>query len=163
MNEMHDAAYHNDAERVAQLLAEGAAVDSRDSAGWTPLMWSVDMAQAWGEPLQVVRLLLAAGADPEATTGAGETVLMRACERHNLAIIDALLAAGANPNRGGDGSTPLHRATYEGFVAGIRRLLAAGADPQARDHRGRTAATVAAEGEDPEVIAALEAEPTAAP
>lgn len=163
MNELHDAAYRNDAECVAQLLAQGAAVDAPDGAGWTPLMWSIDMAQAWGEPLRVVRLLLAAGADPEAATGAGETVLMRACERHNLAILDALLAAGADPNRGGDGSTPLHRATYEGFVAGIRRLLAAGADPRARDHRGRTAATVAHQGEDPEVIAALEAESTIPP
>lgn len=163
MSALHDAAYRNDPVEIAELLTAGAAVDTPDEAGWTPLMWSIDMAQAWGEPLEVVRLLLAAGADPNATTAAGETVLMRASERHNPAILDALLAGGADSKRGGDGSTPLHRATYEGFVAGILRLLAAGADPDALDHLGRTAATIAAEGEDPEVIAALEVEPTAAP
>ncbi len=163
MSAIHDAAYRNDPVELAEILTAGAAVDAPDDAGWTPLMWSVDMAEAWGDPLAVVELLLAAGANPEATTTSGETVLMRACERHHLAIVDALLAAGADPNRSGDGSTPLHRASYAGFVDAIRRLLAAHADPHARDHRGRTAADLAAEGEDPEVIAALETEPTAPP
>lgn len=155
MGELHEAAYCNDRERVAELLAKGAEVDSLDAAGWTPLMWSIDMAQAWGEPLEVARLLLAAGADPNSAASSGETVLMRACERNNLDVLEALLAAGADPNRGGDGSTPLHRATYQGFVAGIRRLLAAGADPEARDSDGRTAEVMAREGELPEVIDAL--------
>ncbi len=48
------------------------------------------------------------------------------------AIVDELLAAGADPSAGnGDGFTPLHTAGFCGNVELIDQLLAAGADPAA--------------------------------
>ena len=58
----------------------------------------------------------------------------------DLAVIELLVAAGANPRtRTQDGETALHRAAarWKGLEV-VAALLAAGADPMARDARGAT-------------------------
>jgi len=98
MTELHYAAYCNDADEVRDQLRRDVYVDVRDENGWTPLHWSIDMGQACGEPEQVVSLLLAAGASANAVDQSGFSVLMMACGRNNLVILQQLIRAGADVN-----------------------------------------------------------------
>ena len=79
------------------------------------------------------RVLLAAGADPNARGLDGLTPLHRA---ESVDQTRALLASGANPNlRDSEGRTPLH---FARDVDQTRALLAAGANPNPRDVDGQT-------------------------
>src|SRR4051794_13177954 len=96
MTSLHHAAYLNDPDAVRAELQRGMPADVRDHGGWTPLHWSIDMAQAWGEPEQVMSLLLKAGASPNSVDTSGFSVLMMACARNNEAILEQLISAGAD-------------------------------------------------------------------
>jgi ankyrin repeat protein len=143
MTTLHHAAYLNDPAAIRAELQRGIPVDVRDEGGWTPLHWSIDMAQAWGEPEQVVSQLLAAGASPNATDKSGDSVLMMACDRNNVTILDQLIQSGADIKAKSPNSTPLHVAASCDFHEGVRRLLQLGADPEALDYKGRTPKQVA--------------------
>ena len=82
---------------VAALLSSGAAVDSVDNLGCTPLMLAAAIGSA-----QVCELLLENGADPNAaTTGADEdfdlleTPLVAAAWHGHEAAVEVLLRGGA--------------------------------------------------------------------
>ena len=145
MTELHYAAYCNDPDAVRAQLQLGGPIDVRDDNGWTPLHWSIDMAQAWGEPNQVVSLLLAAGASENSLDKIGFSALMMACGRNNEAILEQLIKADADVHMRSAGTTPLHEAAYCNFSSGIRRLLALGADPDETDGRDRTPEQLAEE------------------
>ena len=63
-----------------------------------------------------------------------------AMTNENLAVLQALLDAGANPDaKGSNDRTPLHEAvTFNEHPAGIQALLDAGANPDAKDSAGAT-------------------------
>ena len=143
MTSLHDAAYLNDPDAVRAELRRGIPVDVRHDGGWTPLHWSIDMAQAWGEPEQVVSLLLQAGASPNAVDHSGFSVLMMACGRKNEAILEQLIGAGADIHLRTPETTALHEAAGCNFSRGIQRLLAVGANPLQTDSGGRTAEQLA--------------------
>jgi len=63
------------AEQIQQILASGADVNARDVDGWTALTWAV-YSKA---DLEVISLLISAGADADAWIGGG-TVLMVAID-----------------------------------------------------------------------------------
>jgi ankyrin repeat protein len=164
------------------VAAVRAALDGnpslRDAPGPHPF-WggrpnALQVAAEWGR-LDVLRLLLDAGASPDAqgdydgwaplhvalAKGRREAALLLLARRATLDAFAACLlddeaalarvlrenASRANA-RGPNGATPLHFAATPGLV---RALLAAGADPDARDRRGnspgRTLATRAAHHE----------------
>lgn len=114
------AAFHGHWPLCQFLLEQGAPVAGvPNESGETPLhsaLCSDDRVRY--DP--VVRVLLAAGADPDARTVPGvETgAFMRDCRTY--------------------GETPLHRAAAFGGEDTIRMLLDAGARPDARDARGDT-------------------------
>ncbi|HZU73711.1 MAG TPA: sigma-70 family RNA polymerase sigma factor [Acidimicrobiales bacterium] len=75
------------------------------------------------------------------------TPLVRAAEAGHLAIVEALLAAGAavdGPCGCETGETPLWAATVNGHTEVVARLLAAGADPNRQAGPGLTGLHVAA-------------------
>ncbi|MDP2307695.1 MAG: ankyrin repeat domain-containing protein [Pseudomonadota bacterium] len=90
------------------------------------------------ERLEPLRALLATDrAAVNARNDDGETPLHVACSRKSSALVEALLAAGADPDaRDGMQRTPLHGAAFVRDGAAVRRLLAAGADPDPVDAQG---------------------------
>ena len=79
-------------------------------------------------PAEVIRTL-----DAEPTPE-----LVRQAERGNNAVLEALLAAGANPNVRDRQNTPLHLPTMQGNLETVQLLLRYGADPTLKDsvHEG---------------------------
>ena len=77
----------------------------------------------------LVKLLLDAGANANASLPGGETVLMTAARAGNLESVKALLARGANPNaKERREQTALMWAAAEGHAAVVRALIEGGAD-----------------------------------
>ena len=98
---------------------------------------------------EVVRKLLAAGADFRATNRLGDEPLHAASvgipgsRRWNpsaqAATIICLTEAGADPNAAGkSGVSPLHRAVRTRCAAAVRTLLEHGADPARKNKSGST-------------------------
>ncbi len=85
-----------------------------------------------GHP-QIVRMLLAAGADPNLRNDWPRTVLMIALNsmKTSLEVVEALLEAGADPNLGSERSTPLNLVAWNGREDFARALLEHGADAKA--------------------------------
>lgn len=135
---------------VKALLAGGADKNSRCKAGYdhTPLH---EAAKRSGKKhVEIVRLLLEAGAEPDAPLTIGTTPLAMAANsypsEHVCETIALLLRYGADPRRGTDprdGWSPLHWAVYwSGTTTGdagvVELLLGAGADRTAvttKDYR----------------------------
>jgi uncharacterized protein len=138
MTTLHYAAYLNDPDSVFAELQSGIPVDVRDASGWTPLHWSIDMAQAWGDPERVVAVLLSAGASPNAIDYSGFSVLMMACSRNNKSIVEQILNAGADIHQRSVTTTPLHEAVHCNFTEAIHTLLSLGVDSSQTDSQGRT-------------------------
>ena len=114
---------------VAALLRAGANVDARGDE--TPLKAAV-WDRTYGQrcpPSDVVSMLIAAGADIEATAN-GFFVLYTAAQSGSANTVSRLLAAGANPHRRlrGTGPTVLEGATLTKNVRAYAPLLRAGAE-----------------------------------
>ena len=82
----------------------------------------------------MVEALLEAGANPNAANPDGETVLMDAARSGNLAVVDRLIAAGADVNARETwrGETAVMRAAGENHADVVKRLAAAKADLDVR-------------------------------
>jgi ankyrin repeat protein len=100
-----------DDDRATALLLVVAGVDpnvadSRDiGQAWTPLHFAADVGDR-----ELVRALVAAGAEVDARSVAGQTPLWWACNNGHLATAQELLSAGADPNaRSTEGYSPLGR------------------------------------------------------
>jgi hypothetical protein len=115
------AVRNGDAEMAQALIRGGAAVNAvldelegvvlpNARAGFTALQHG---ALRNGD---ILRMLLAAGADPNIATADGDTPLMFACKLGMFDNAKMLLAAGADPNRvANDGYTALRWAEETGF------------------------------------------------
>jgi ankyrin repeat protein len=90
---LHHAAYNGkDVELVRTLLDHGAAIDARDGEGCTALWWIAGIGGG-----EVAALLLEKGADVNAKSNDGTTVLGRAHFNHDEAMVQLLSAHGARP------------------------------------------------------------------
>lgn len=119
---------------TALLLDAGADPNATNSLGNSALMQAVSL-RSYKTPdpgrtaPDLVRLLLAAGADANEGTRWGFTPLHSAVSQGAAELVGVLLEAGADPNhpyRGGD--LPLAAATRSGHTEVIRLLEAAGAE-----------------------------------
>jgi len=140
---------------VALLLAHGAPTEQASSCSGTPLT----IAAAWGRA-EVVRLLLAAGADPCAlSAGCDATPLIAAARApaadpvraRSAEVVRALLSAQPRVKvnaTNAAGETALLAAARVGSgeqLAVVQALLDAGADARYADGEGATALHAAAE------------------
>jgi ankyrin repeat protein len=107
--------------------------------------------------LEVVRALLAKGADVNAKTSDGMTALMLAAEYEGIDVVQALLAKGADVNaKASGGTTALMFASKQGHLEVVQTLLAKGADVNAkRKESGWTSLMAAAGNGHLEVVQAL--------
>jgi ankyrin repeat protein len=146
---------------VQRLVNNGAPVDARDALGSTPLLdaaWAGNTAiagfliqhgadvnarhtEAGSSPLQyavltshieLVRLLLKAGARVAGDYRDGQSLLHVAAARGSVPIIDALLEDGKADVQALDanGNTPVDSAVLHGQLAALETLLRHHADPK---------------------------------
>ncbi|MCA8968344.1 MAG: ankyrin repeat domain-containing protein [Planctomycetes bacterium] len=139
------AAGSGDLDAVQSLLAAGLDVDACNAIGYTPLM-----SAARSYRVEIVQLLLAAGADPNRRFEDDNSVLHAATLEtpsqpdRQATCVRLLLEAGADadvPNTAG--ITPLMQAAWFGCEPAVAELLDHGADPHAVDTTGRTAQDIA--------------------
>lgn len=103
-----------------------------------------------------VRKMLAEGIDVDSRLNDGSTALHWAVLHDQLATVDVLLDAGADPvalNR--NGISPLFLAVQNGSETVVARLLEAGADPNTLAESGETILMTAAHTGKPEVVELL--------
>jgi ankyrin repeat protein len=134
------AAWRGSLEIVKLLIAAKANVNARDAGKYTPLI------QTFGRDthIEIARLLLDSGADVNASTSWGSTVLGDAAKDGNERMVELLLARGASINRSEhDGYTALSRAAMNGHDRVVEILLAHGADVNLKTKHGHTALTLA--------------------
>jgi ankyrin repeat protein len=157
LNDLHAAAAAGNVPTLKARLAaiaagQGTPMGVNDQAqGMTALHWAVERRH-----LGCVKVLLAAGADPNTLFGegavtdnnksiSGASILHRAVQRGFTAAVSRL-ATPANLSHVWNGQTPLQLAVAtgtKGSVAVARALLAVGARPWVADQNGVTPVTMA--------------------
>lgn len=139
MADLHHAAYNGDYNGVCDLLRAGADPNERDDSGYAPLHWAVFKGRCGGDREGIIRALLAAGAEVDAITGPGDSVLVLACRSGPHDLVRLVVEAGADVNARGGSDTPLTAAAGAGCDESVRLLLSRGADRSARGSFGLTA------------------------
>ncbi|KAJ4860619.1 ankyrin repeats (3 copies) domain-containing protein [Trichoderma breve] len=147
---IHVAAFFGLKEAMKVLL-NVFDVDLKAYGGWTPLM-----VAAMSGRNSMVELLLAKGANIEATDDGGRTALSLAVFRVREDMVDLLITHGANVNlHDGDGSTPLLTAIDRGDKALVQLLLARGAYIELESKNGEAPVAYAAKKEDEDIASLL--------
>lgn len=132
------AVHGNNAAAVEALVARGFDPNAPDERGQPALMRALE-AGAGEAALALARL---PGTNVDAQNPAGETPLMMAAMKDNIAVCEALIERGADVDR--PGWTPLHYAAAGNSLAALKLLLAEGAAVDARAPNGRTPLMMAA-------------------
>ena len=129
-----------DLEAVKEALLEGADPNALDTNGQPALILSI-VAPETEQRTAIFRLLLDKGAKPNVPDSVnGFTPLINAASSGSLALVQELLARGADPaQRDNEGNSPLMFGGGEEVDAIIRLLIARGADVRAKNRNGRTA------------------------
>lgn len=147
------------AEIVAALLDADADPNAPGGSGTPPL---VRIAyEKWGQVPEIMRLLLAAGADRDAV-GFGTTPLFAAVHWRNEPAVALLLSVGADPCRrevapsgATAGTTPLHMAAKTADESTMRLMIAASGDVDVGNARGVPPLHIAVGAGEPERVRLL--------
>lgn len=134
MTALHWAAYHDNADAVKELLANGADANAANRYGFTPLSIACTNGSA-----KIVDMLLEAKADPNAQLAGGETCLMTAARTGRVEPVKSLIAHGADVNaKERKGQTALMWAAAEGNTEVVDLLVKSEADLRASVPSGFT-------------------------
>jgi hypothetical protein len=140
------AVFKGDIRKVRSLLAKRANVNYRDDSGDSVLMLAVNL----GKPLQMIRLLLDAGADVNAINNKDSgrkdktALLYAAGYGDNTNVMRLLLKRGADINaQDEDGMTALMWEANLDGINEVKLLLEKKADINIKDKYGRTALQIA--------------------
>lgn len=151
-SEVADAAMHGDKAAVRSLIQKKADVNAPQIDGTTALHWAVQ-----ADDLELTDFLIRNGAKVSTATIAGATPLQLAAVNGSAALLDRLVAAGADPNapltRSGD--TALMIASRTGKVDAVRVLLDRGAKANGQETWGGTTALMWAVSEKHSEVAKL--------
>ncbi|KAJ9441772.1 hypothetical protein DIPPA_56294 [Diplonema papillatum] len=177
---------------VRQMLEQGVSVDGSQEDGCTGLWLAAEAGQsqivdmlcrrgaylqavksdgqvtclyvaAQNGHVQVVRVLLSHGADPNQAKDSGATPLFIASQQNNVDMVQVLLEAGAYPNTPTKtGVSPLMIAAYRGHPMVCRILVNAGADRH-QVGGGRTALEWARANHTDDLVASILRSPAPSP
>ncbi|MEM8757348.1 MAG: ankyrin repeat domain-containing protein [Planctomycetota bacterium] len=141
---LHAAAASGDTDAVRSAIARGEDVDAvqngadNSGSGRTPLLEAVAAGQT-----EAAKMLLEAGAAPEARTRDGKSALMLAAGWSDTPMVEMLLAADARLDARSDlGWTALMLAASRGRSEAVQTLVSAGADVQMQNKWDQTALLV---------------------
>ena len=132
------AAVRNDVAALRQLLHDGHRADESGDS-WSALIWASRSGS-----IDAIKVLLDAGADVNLPGSTGDnwdaTPLQHAILERQPAVVQLLLARGADPKRGAgpESLSPLSLAAGDTDPAILKLLLAHGADPTVEDENGGT-------------------------
>lgn len=131
-----EAVQNEDRGAVAALIGKKVDVNAQEDDGATPLAWAVVRCN-----LELARLLLEAGANPNLTNEQGIGPLNIAITNGSPGMVELLLGKGANANITREsGETPLMTAARLGQIEIMKMLLDYHADVNVREKRfGQTA------------------------
>ncbi|KAL4875863.1 hypothetical protein BJY04DRAFT_223608 [Aspergillus karnatakaensis] len=119
---------------IELLVRSGGSLDSKTSAGETPLMRAVSQPAA-----TLTEALLKLGADPNHRNAKGETALSLASKRGNPLVVKTLLLYGADVEvKNTSGYTALFLAAAAGSCDCVELLASNGGDGNTTDRFGRT-------------------------
>ncbi|MDX1392739.1 MAG: ankyrin repeat domain-containing protein [Gemmatimonadota bacterium] len=137
-----DAAERGDLDAVRALLVQGADVNAAQGDGMSALHWA-----SMSGSVEMVDVLLYAGANTEATTRLGAYTPLHLASRYGQAdAVAALLEGGAKADASSTtGSRPLHFAAASGVAEAVATLI---------DHGASIDAAEAANGQTPLMFAA---------
>lgn len=150
-----NAARANDTAAARAELAAGTEPNGGPSGfsdSYTPLQWAARHGN-----IELMRLLLAAGADTERRDFNGDRAVLWATSAGQPESIRVLIAAGSPVNFADDpyGLSPLHLAARSGYPAAIATLLAADAEIDAVDQSNTTPLAEAALTQNPHSVKLL--------
>lgn len=139
------------AECVKLLFKSGADVaaktnsESGGGGNLTALHFALLAGKVEKQHLDVVKLLLDAGANPDTASNNGTTALVEAARIGSQPLMELLLAAGAKSYlAAGAKPSPLHAAAVKGRAEIVALLLTRGVPVDLRDAKGKTALMAAA-------------------
>jgi hypothetical protein len=129
------ALWEGDSAKVEQMLNQGLDPNRPTSLGARPLIIAAKIRNP-----DMLRLLIAKGADLEGRDAAESTALLAAASAGLEKNVELLVAAGADVNsRDNRGMTPLFWASIQGFPEIAAFLLSAGTDWRVKSKDGWTA------------------------
>jgi len=157
---LHDAAYKGNSQAVQSLVKSGAAKESRNSSGMTPLL-----AAAHFDHLDTVQTLITMGADINAQDQSGMTPLHHAVQSCRLSMVRLLAENAARTDlKAQCGSTALHYAVQcfhknrRDATAIMNIIIEKTRDLSGVDESGHTPLSLACQYQCEEMIAALRRE-----
>jgi ankyrin repeat protein len=139
---LHAAAASKNPDMVRLLLAHGAIADHPGDVGCGALLTAI----THDAPVEVLEVLLDAGANPNLVDRQGDSPLSATAELRRLEYLKLLLARGGDPStqHGSGHRYVLHIAAAKGRVPVAEALLDAGASLEAQNADGWTALHTAA-------------------
>ena len=133
---IHEAVYQNDVELLRKILSENIAEEVNAVTGDNVTALHLAAAE---DNVEMMQMLLKAGADVNAKTSGGFTPLHWAASKNCVRSAELLTVVGADVNAASEhGVTPLHWAAYRNSTEMVNLLIKSGADISVKTDEGFT-------------------------